>query len=152
MIAIAIALHVLAAVVWIGGMFFAVYVLRIAAGEMDSQARLALWGRVFAKFFPWVWVAIAVLFVTGYWLVLGKYGGPSGLPLYLKAMNGLGIIMVLIFLHMWFAPYKRFRKALAAGDMEAAAKPMNQIRMIVTTNLFIGLIVVIVGASGPYWG
>ncbi|NKB21017.1 MAG: hypothetical protein GKS01_11000 [Alphaproteobacteria bacterium] len=59
-------LHLLAAVIWVGGMFFAVYVLRLAAGPMEPPERVALWGRAFAKFFPWVWMAIIIMPVTGY--------------------------------------------------------------------------------------
>ena len=50
----AVSLHILAAIVWIGGMFFAVLVLRPAAGPLEPPDRLALWRRVFARFFPWV--------------------------------------------------------------------------------------------------
>ena len=149
---IAIALHSLAAVIWVGGMFFAIYVLRLTAGGLSDQDRLALWSRVFGQFFLWVWGSIAVLIVTGYWMVFATFGGLSGLPLYLKLMNGIGVLMVLICLHLWFAPFKRFRRAVDAGDMEAAGKPLNQIRLIVTTNLFLGLLVVMIGASGRYWG
>jgi uncharacterized membrane protein len=152
MTSILIMLHVLAAVIWVGGMFFAHFVLRQAAGAMADQDRLALWGRVFGNFFPWVWASIAVLLVTGYMMVSTTFGGFGALTLYLKLMNGLGILMVLIYLHLWFAPYKRFRRALESGDPTTAAKPLGQIRLMVTINLFIGLVVVMIGASGRYWG
>ena len=61
-----LALHTLAAVLWVGGMFFALVVLRPAADGLDGPERLRLWRRVFARFFPWVWVAVATLLVTGY--------------------------------------------------------------------------------------
>ena len=151
MTSIAIMFHMLAAVIWVGGMFFAHFVLRQAAGAMADQDRLALWGRVFGQFFPWVWAAIVVLFATGYWMVATTFGGFGGMALYLKLMNGIGILMVLIYLHLWFAPYKRFRRALESGDPTTAAKPLGQIRLMVTANLFLGLVVVMIGASGRYW-
>ena len=55
--ATAVTLHLLAAVIWVGGMFFAIYVMRLAAGPMEPPERVALWGRGFKKFFPWVWIA-----------------------------------------------------------------------------------------------
>ncbi|HCH57240.1 MAG TPA: hypothetical protein DEV64_09140, partial [Rhodospirillaceae bacterium] len=61
MTTIALALHLLAALVWVGGMFFAIMVLRLAAGELEPPVRVPLWGRVFSKFFPWVWMAVIVL-------------------------------------------------------------------------------------------
>jgi uncharacterized membrane protein len=60
--------------------------------------------------------------------------------------------MMLIFLHLYFAPWKRFRAAIAAGDTAAAAAQLNQIRILVTINLALGLITVAIGSSGRYWG
>jgi uncharacterized membrane protein len=65
-------------------------------------------------------------------------------------MQGLGIIMMLLFLHLFFAPYRRLQTAVAAQDWPVAAKQLNQIRIIVATNLLLGLIVVIVAAGGRY--
>lgn len=148
---VAIGLHILSAVVWVGGMFFAVEVLRPAIGALEPKDRLPLWGRVFAGFFPWVWAAVALLLVTGYWMIFQGWGGFAGLPLYLDVMQGIGWVMVLIYLHLWFAPYKRFREALAEGDTLTAARNLTQIRWIVTTNLVLGLVNAVVGASGRYW-
>jgi uncharacterized membrane protein len=39
-----------------------------------------------------------------------------------------------------------------ASDFPAAAAQLNQIRRIVEFNLALGLIVVVVGATGRYWG
>jgi uncharacterized membrane protein len=66
-------------------------------------------------------------------------------------MHGIGWLMVLIYLHLWFAPYKRFKAALDAGEPPKAAASLNQIRWIVTTNLALGLINAVIGASGRYW-
>jgi len=149
--AIAITLHLLAAVVWVGGMFFAVYVLRLAAGPMAPGDRLPLWHRTFTKFFPWVWLAVFLLPATGYVLIYDLHGDFSNLPVPYHLMHALGWIMILIFLHLWFAPYGRFKRALAAGDMLEAGKQLNTIRVLVTTNLYLGLTNVLIGTSGPFW-
>ena len=48
-------LHVLAALVWVGGMFFAWMVLRPATvAALDGPARLRLWVEVFRRFFGWM--------------------------------------------------------------------------------------------------
>ncbi len=148
---IAIALHVLAAVIWVGGMFFAVYIQRPAANELAADIRVALWARALGRFLPAVWALVAVLLGSGYWMVFAAYGGLAALPLYLSAMHGIGWIMVLLFLHLWFAPYRRFRAALVAGNTPDAGKYLNQIRILVTVNFYIGLINVAIGASGRYW-
>ncbi|MFZ2004910.1 MAG: hypothetical protein WB697_19210 [Stellaceae bacterium] len=145
---IAAILHTISAVVWVGGMFFAYIVLRPATGPLEPAARLALWRRVFAGFFAWVFAAGVLLLITGFTLLLGGYA--AGLHVHL--MMAVGIIMILIFLHLYFAPWKRFRAALDAGDNIAAAAQLNHIRILVMVNLILGLITVAIGGSGRYWG
>lgn len=66
-------------------------------------------------------------------------------------MHGIGWVMIAIYLHLWFAPYKRFKLALANEDFPMAGANLNQIRILVTTNLIIGLANAVIGASGRYW-
>jgi uncharacterized membrane protein len=144
--------HILAAVIWVGGMFFAHQMLRPAAGALDPAQRLPLWRRVFSRFFPWVWASIVALLASGYGMVFWGFGGFAHIGLHVHIMQGLGIVMMLAFGHLYFAPWRRFRAAVDAREFAAAAKQLDQIRMIVTFNLVLGLVVVVVGASGRYWG
>ena len=54
-------------------------------------------------------------------------------------------------LHLLFAPWKRFRAALDAGTPPAAALQLNQIRILVAINLTLGIITIVVGATGRLW-
>ena len=149
---VALILHVLSAVVWVGGMFFALLVLRPASGPLDPGPRLQLWLRVFERFFAWVFAAVALLLLSGYAMVFGVFGGFAGIGLHVHLMQGTGIVMILLFLHLYFAPWQRFRARLAVGDNAGAAAQLNQIRIIVIVNLALGLITAAIGASGRYWG
>ena len=146
-----IALHILAAVVWVGGIFFAYMVLRPSAGPLEPPARLALWRRVFGRFFPWVWASIAILLISGYTMLFIHFGGFAGAGLHINVMQLTGIVMMLLFLHLYFAPWRRFSQAVETGAFEDAAKQLNQIRRIVAINLVLGLLTVAVGASGRFW-
>ena len=148
----ALTLHIFSAVVWVGGMFFALLMLRPAAGPLDPAARLALWERVFGRFFPWVFAAIVLLLASGYAMVFGVFAGFKGIGLHVHIMQATGILMMLLFFHLYFAPWRRFRAALAREDRAAAARQLDQIRWIVTINLILGLVTVAVGSSGRYWG
>ena len=150
--AIALALHVLAAVVWVGGMFFAHQALRPAAAALDPGPRLALWSRVLGRFFAWVFAAIALLLLTGYAMVFGVFHGFGGVGLHIHLMQGIGILMMLLFFHLYFAPWRRFRDAVARQDWAEGGRQLGQIRTIVTINLVLGVIVVAIGSSGRYWG
>jgi len=146
-----IALHNLAAVVWVGGIFFAYMVLRPSAGPLEPPARLAMWRRVFGRFFPWVWASIAILLISGYTMLFVHFGGFAGAGLHINVMQLTGIVMTLLFLHLYFAPWRRFSRAVEAGALQDAAKQLNQIRRIVAINLVLGLLTVAVGASGRFW-
>jgi uncharacterized membrane protein len=146
-----VALHVLAAVVWVGGMFFAYMVLRPSAGPLEPPLRLALWQRVFDRFFPWVWASIVVLLASGYAMLFLHFGGLAGAGPHIHVMQVTGILMMLIFLHLYFVPWRRFSRAVEAGAFPEAGAALNQIRRIVAINLVLGLITATVGASGRLW-
>jgi uncharacterized membrane protein len=148
--AFAVTLHLLSAVIWVGGMFFAVYVLRLAAGPMEPADRIALWSRSFKKFFPWVWCAVILLISSGYYITFVGYSGFKNLPVLYHIMHLLGWLMVILYLHLWFAPYSRFKRAVEGQNIAVAGQNLNQIRMIVTANLWLGLLNIILGATGRY--
>lgn len=142
-----LSLHILAATVWVGGMFFAYAVLRPAAGPFEPPVRLSLWRRSFTRFFLWVWAAVVLLLVTGYSMFL-QYGVTG---IHVHMMQASGVLMILLFLHLFFSPWRRFKTALDVQDFAAAGRQLNQIRMIVALNLALGLLTVVIGASGRYW-
>jgi uncharacterized membrane protein len=148
----ALILHSLAAAVWVGGMFFALFALRPASLALQPPARLELWSGVLRRFFAWVIAAIVLLLATGYGIVFGVFAGFRGIGLHVHIMQGLGIVMMLLFFHLYFAPWRRFRAAVARRDQAAAATQLAQIRTIVVVNLLLGLLTVAVGSSGRYWG
>ena len=149
---IGLILHSLAAVIWVGGMFFALVVLRPAALQLQPSPRLDLWIRVFGAFFAWVIAAIVVLLASGYALVFGVFGGFRHVGLHVHIMQAIGIIMMLLFFHLYFAPWRRLQAAVARQDLPQAARQLNQIRWIVTANLVLGLVTVAIGSSGRIWG
>ena len=152
MTAFALALHILGAVVWVGGMF-AIYVcLRPALGTLEPPQRMRLMRVTFQKFFPWVWVAILLLLASGYWMVFMTLDGFARLPLHINLMQGLGWVMVALFLWLFHGPWLKLKRAVAASDWPTAAANLNRIRQIIAVNLPLGLLVVIIGASGRYWG
>jgi uncharacterized membrane protein len=149
---VALILHSLSAVVWVGGMFFALFALRPATAPLEPGPRLLLWSRVLERFFFWVMAAIVLLLASGYGMIFGVYSGFRGIGLHINIMQGLGIVMMLLFFHLYFAPWRRFRAAVGRQDYPAAARQLDQIRVIVTINLILGLITIAVGSSGRYWG
>lgn len=146
-----IALHILAAVIWVGGMIFAHTCLRPSAVQvLEPPLRLELWVQVFRRFFVFVWISIALILITGYWMLFNYFGGFEGARLHIHIMHGAGIIMVLIYLHVFFSPYRRLKQAVIVQDYPLAGAQLNQIRKLVGINILIGLLVITIGSAGRY--
>jgi uncharacterized membrane protein len=149
MISLALVAHMLSAVVWVGGMFFAFMVLRpVAAAQLEAPQRLRLWGYVFQLFFPWVWLAIITLPVSGVWLARRFFGAVTASPLHVHVMLWTGAVMILIFLHLFFAPYRRLKNAIAGNDWPEGGRQLAVMRRFIAINLTLGLITVVVAAGG----
>ncbi|PXX92342.1 hypothetical protein DIT71_03850 [Marinobacter vulgaris] len=148
---LATALHLLAAVIWVGGMFFAYMAMRPAvATVVDPSQRGALWCHTLSLFFRWVWVAVIVLLATGYWMIFSHFGGMAGAGWHVHAMQSLGLLMMLLFLHVYFVPFRRLKQAVAQGDQQQGQRCVGQIRRLVGVNLILGLIVVVIGSAGQW--
>jgi len=148
---ISIALHLLSAVIWVGGMIFAHNSLRPAAVQvLEPPLRLELWVQVFRRFFVLVWLSIVILLGSGYWMLFTYFGGFAGAGLHIHIMHGAGLLMVMIYLHVYFAPYRRLRQAVIIQDYPLAGAQLNRIRKLVGINILIGLLVITVASGGRY--
>ena len=146
------ALHVLGAVLWVGGMVFAILVLRPALGVLEPPQRLALHEAVLKRFFHLVWHAMPILLLTGYLLLFGWYGGFRGAGWHIHVMHLTALLMAGVFLTIVTGPWREFRAARARGDAPGAATQADRIRQLVTMNLALGLLTVAVAAWGRFGG
>ncbi|MDP2109300.1 MAG: CopD family protein [Thiobacillus sp.] len=136
-------LHVMGVVVWVGGMFFAYMALRpVAASVLEPPQRLTLWAGVFGKFFPWVWVSVALVLLSGLHMLM-VFGGMAA-PHYAMAMLALGVLMMLIFAQVFFIPYKKLKRAVDEQNWKAGGAALAQIRMLIGINLSLGLLTIAV--------
>lgn len=147
-------LHLLAIIVWIGGMVFAHFFLRPSLGTFEPAVRVRLMHAVLGRFFSAVLAAIAVTLVTGLWMIgnvakqVAQAGGHFSMPLEWTIMATLGIIMMLVFGHIRFALYKRLSRATQAADWPAGAAALAKIRISVLVNLGLGVLIVLVTLLG----
>ena len=144
----ALSLHVLAAIVWVGGMFFAYVCLRpVAVKLLEPPLRLRLWIGTFQRFFLFVWLAVVLLPVTGWYMADRSYGGIVSAPIAVLFMAGIGTLMILLYLHVFFAPYRRLRRCVAAGDFKTGAQQLASIRRIIGINTLLGVVVVLAAVA-----
>jgi uncharacterized membrane protein len=138
---ISLLLHILGVVVWVGGMFFAYMALRpVAASVLEPPQRLTLWAGVFGKFFPWVWISVVLILLTGLHMLM-VFGGLAA-PLYALAMLGLGLVMMLIYAVVFFSPYVRLKRAVTEQNWKAGGAALAQIRQLIGVNLSLGLLTI----------
>lgn len=151
MTAVPLALHQLAAALWVGGMFFSLFALRPAMkGMSDPGARVRLTIAVYRRFFPWVWIAIAILWISGLWL--GVVGQPKGaIGLHVHLMTAIALVMTLIFAWLFAFPYRAMiRIATGYENWGWAASKITTVRRLMSVNLVLGAINLVLGSAGPF--
>ncbi|UCJ16527.1 CopD family protein [Pseudomonas sp. MM211] len=143
-------LHLLAALVWVGGMFFAWMVLRPATvATLQPAERLTLWLDVFRRFFVWVWVAVVLLPISGIGMLHMGFSGFDGAPRYVNVMMGLYLAMLALFLRIQALQLPALRRAVEAQDWPEGGAVLGRIRRLVAINLLLGLVVVAIAAARP---
>jgi len=139
-------LHLLAAIAWIGGMFFAYFCLRPAASEvLQPPQRLPLWVETFARFLPFMAVGVTVIAISGVGLFVpvGFHAAPAGW----HVMLALGIVMAAVFVYVWLSLFPRLRAHVAAAAWPSAAQTLDRIRQLVALNLGLGVLIVVAAVA-----
>jgi uncharacterized membrane protein len=153
--AVMLFLHVLAVIVWVGGMFLMHFAVRpVAVAQLQPPQRLPLLTQILGRFFNWVTIAVLLVLFTGVAMIVGL-GAASGASAQGRSAFGegmrlahgsvhlmfaVGLLMSVIFAFIRLVPFVRLRKAIAANELPAAAKNLDFIRKLVATNLVLGVL------------
>jgi uncharacterized membrane protein len=141
-----LAIHLLSAIIWVGGMFYTLVVLRPALGVLDAAPRLQMHMLTLKRFFLVVWHVMPLMLLTGWGMIFAAGWNMGHLPWYVNAMQGLALIMAAIFLFIYFGPFRRLRRAIRPGP-----ELLARIRLLVAINLALGTAIVIFAAMGQTW-
>jgi len=145
-------IHLLAVILWVGGMFFAYVVLRPAAVDvLQPPARLTLWSSVFRRFFAWVWGALGIILVTGLYIVY-QMGGMANVSHHINLMLLLGLVMTVIYSYVFFGLYVPFDLHVAKSHWKEAGELLGKIRKMVALNLGVGAVTICVAVVGSALG
>jgi uncharacterized membrane protein len=149
LMSIAMTLHILGVIIWVGGMFFAHMVLRPALNHaLEAPQRLPLLLRVFDGFFPWVWGAVIAIVASGFWMLFTIYEDNIGY--WLGFMSVVGVVMAAIFVFIYAIPYSQIGVALQEDDTPKLVEAVNLIRQLILVNLILGMLVSAVATLGKY--
>ncbi|HEX6945511.1 MAG TPA: CopD family protein [Casimicrobiaceae bacterium] len=144
---IALWLHLLATVLWVGGMFFAHVALRPAVQQLPAPQRLTLLAATMGTFFRWVGGAVAVILASGFMMIFAS-GGFAAFGGYVHVMSALGIVMTTIYGYIVAVPYSVLRGAVEAQQWERAGTAVGVVRRLVGLNLILGLATITVAVLG----
>lgn len=147
-------IHLLGVIVWLGGMFFALWCLRPAVAALDPAARVTVMREALGRFLNAVVVAALLVLVTGAWLIATasrgsvKAGIGFNMPLDWHVMVTLGVLMMVIFGYVRFALYPRLQERAEARNWAGAGEVLARIRRLVALNLGLGVVIVVVTRLG----
>jgi uncharacterized membrane protein len=140
-------LHLLAAMAWVGGMFFAYFCLRpSAAGVLEPPQRLPLWLATLTRFLGYMALAVPVVLATGLSMLLSV--GFQAAPVGWHAMFAIGVTMAVVYAYIHLGLLPRLRAHCAASTWPAAAQVLNAIRQLVALNLTLGVFAVVAAILG----
>jgi uncharacterized membrane protein len=143
-------LHLLAVIVWVGGMVFSHHFLRPALATLEPPQRLTLMHAVLGRFFRAVLVASLTVVASGLWMIghvavrEARIGERFHLPLDTWFMVVLGTLMLAIFGHVRYVLYRRLSAAVQGQQWPAAGAALNGIRQRLAVNLWLGVVIVAV--------
>lgn len=143
-------LHLLAALVWVGGMFFTWMIVRPAVvAALQGPARLQLWLQILPRFFTWVWVAVVLLPITGVGMIQLQFTSFDTAPRYVQVMIGLYVVMTALFMRVHSLQLPELRQAVQAEQWPEGVAVLGRMRRMMAVNLVLGLAVVAIAAARP---
>lgn len=154
-IPVALSLHLLAAVAWIGGMVFLSIVLVPALkreGGLTGE-RQQFFHDVARRFRVVVWTSFAVLLVTGPILLSGRRDRLGSAEVWMTILNAklslVGLLLVLTAAHdFWLGPLRQRRIASSPGTGGASGGVLQRaVRWVPRVALVVGLGIVVLGAA-----
>jgi len=131
-------LHLVSAIVWVGGMFFAHFALRPSAAEvLQPPLRIALMTAALVRFFRFVSLAVAVIVLSGFGMLasIPLTSAPAGWVI----MMFLGGVMALVFIYIYVEPFQQLRRHARESAWSDAASALGTIRQLVAFNLALGV-------------
>ena len=141
-------IHILAAIVWFGGMFFIKFVLQPAMKEIDAQQSAKLMGSLMKRFTITAWTCVVLLIITGFMKtptgMLFDTASHFGLHLMIKHILILLAIIVGLMIAFYVGPKirKNVPKAGEAPNIEFLSS-QKKLSILTNINLVLGFLIIV---------
>jgi uncharacterized membrane protein len=146
-----LAIHILAVIIWLGGLFFLAIVLGPSARALDAAAAPSFWHLTLTRSLAWGWLSLVVIVGTGVAMVFLVFGGYGYLPNIHRVNMAIGIPAIALYGYTSLMPWHQFGRAVRSGDGGVAAKKLHQVRTLLATILVLALSAAFVSALGRYY-
>jgi uncharacterized membrane protein len=149
------AVHLLAVIAWVGGMFFVLMCLRPAVHEvLEAPPRVRLMHATLRRFLRIVGLSAVAILVSGAAMIALAWRDRAGaglafnMPLDWYVMVAVFVVMLAIYLHVRLPLFRRVGVAMAAERWPDAGAALVAIRWEVAINLVLGVFVVVLVRLG----
>ncbi|MEF3192290.1 MAG: hypothetical protein K6347_07090 [Campylobacterales bacterium] len=140
-------LHLMAAVLWVGGMIVVRLYLHPVAMRVALKERLAWQIPFLGRFFTGVSVAVFLLILTGVLMAVGMNIKETPLAPIVHLKYTIWLVMALIF-GVILTRYRRAKAAWEAGEVEETARQLAPIaKVLIPINLILGVIAIFAGTT-----
>ena len=146
-----LAIHILAVIIWLGGLFFLVVVLGPSAKALDAAGAPSFWHRTLSRSLAWGWLSLFVMVGTGIAMVFLVFGGYGYLPNIHRVNMAIGIPAIALYGYTSLMPWRQFSHAARSNDRVVAAKKFHQVRTLLATILVVALSAAFTSALGRYY-
>lgn len=144
-------LHLVAIVVWLGGLFFVTFVAAPSIGRLDPATARPLWRRLLASFLVFGGASLVVIIATGIAMVFLTFGGYAHIPDLHRVNMMIGIPAIVLFGYIAAVPWRRLRHACDANDDASADRNIRLARALLAIVLGLGLMATIVSGLARYY-
>jgi len=141
-------LHVISAIVWIGGMIVIRFAVHYSMQNIeDPKIRLGRTVENLKRFFSMVIPSIITLLITAIILILALDFKDTELYKFVIAKEIIWLIMTLIFIVI-YVKREKVQKAFDGGDFLSAKNQLNPLaKYLIPRNIFLGIVAVILGIT-----
>ncbi|MFQ5657263.1 MAG: DUF4149 domain-containing protein [Candidatus Methylomirabilales bacterium] len=140
-----VTLHLLAAVVWIGGMLFLGLVLAPVLRQRPPVERAALVSAVGRRFLKIAWAALAVLLLTG--SILWAFRGFHLTLVLIAKLALVGVILLLSLVHDFLLGPRLVAQLERGGHGEETVRLRRQVTALARLNALCAVVVLVLGLA-----
>ena len=145
---IALPLHIVAMIVWLGGLVAVV----LLAYEIAPESRALWWFRSLKRLFLFATPALATVLATGIALVQLRFGGFSKLPPLHRWNMLLGAPAIALYLQTYVVSWRSLRRAVAANDWNRANRDASAVHVRFGFIVALGVAAAVVSSVGRVTG